>query len=157
MRLNPRATIIAGLNMGRLIRKWGHNHLVDMGWYPKFNGFENIKITYMPARCWEQRMLRDTNRRLWGAFVIESGDKPIYFGGDSDYGSHFKELGELISGLDYTMLGIGTFYPEWFMQPSHVFTAEAVQAFYDSGAKRLILMHMAHSTSATNLPACPYD
>lgn len=94
----------------------------------------------MPARRWEQRMLRDTNRRLWGAFVIESGDKPIYFGGDSDYGSHFKELGELISGLDYTMLGIGTFYPEWFMQPSHVFTAEAVQAFYDSGAKRLILM-----------------
>jgi len=100
----------------------------------------------MPARRWEQRMLRDTNRRLWGAFVIESGDKPIYFGDDSDYGSHFKELGELISGLDYIMLGIGTFHPEWFMQPSHVFTAEAVQAFYDSGAKRLILMHMAHST-----------
>jgi L-ascorbate metabolism protein UlaG (beta-lactamase superfamily) len=141
MRLNPRATLITGLNMGNLLRKWGSNHIVEMGWYQQFHGFENIKITYLPTRHWSRRMLRDTNKRLWGAFVIESGTQSIYFGSDSGYGSHYAELKDLFPKLDYSMLGVGAFQPEWFMQPVHMSPAEAVQAFHDSGAKHLIPMH----------------
>jgi L-ascorbate metabolism protein UlaG (beta-lactamase superfamily) len=115
--------------------------MVEMGWYQQFQGFENIKITYLPTRHWGRRLLRDTNKRLWGAFVIESETRSLYFGSDSGYGSHFKELSELFPNLDYAMLGIGAFQPEWFMQPVHMSPTEAIQAFHDSGAKHMIPMH----------------
>lgn len=141
MRINPRATLITGLNMGNLLRKWGSNHIVEMGWYQQFHGFENIKITYLPTRHWSRRMLRDTNKRLWGAFVIESGSQTVYFGSDSGYGSHYAEIKNLFPNLDYSLLGVGAFQPEWFMQPVHMSPAEAVQAFHDTGAKHFIPMH----------------
>jgi L-ascorbate metabolism protein UlaG (beta-lactamase superfamily) len=141
MKLNPTATIVCGLNMGRLLRRWGHNHIIEMGWYQQFSPINGIELTYMPTRHWSRRLFRDTNHRLWGSFMIKGNDKHIYFGSDSGFGSHYKELSSYFPEIDYAMLGIGAFMPEWFMSPVHTSPTEAVQAFNDTGAKCMIPMH----------------
>jgi L-ascorbate metabolism protein UlaG (beta-lactamase superfamily) len=85
--------------------------------------------------------LTDTNKRLWGGFMIESAAKTLYFAGDSGYGPHFKEIALAFPKIDIAMMGIGAFKPEWFMGSSHTSPAGAYQAFKDVAAKTLLPMH----------------
>ena len=66
-----------------------------------------------------KRGLFDTNSRLWGAFVIRTADKCIYFSGDSGYDSHFRDAQQIFGSFDYAILGIGAFEPVWFMRNAH--------------------------------------
>ena len=52
-----------------------------------------LKITLTPARHWSRRGLLDTNRSLWGGFVIEAGGVAVYHAGDSGYCDAFREVG----------------------------------------------------------------
>ena len=65
----------------------------------------------------------------------------MYFSGDSGYGSHFKQVGQLFPGLDVALMGAGAYAPRWFMGPNHQDPAQAVSAFHDTGAKILVPMH----------------
>lgn len=155
--LNPGATIITGLHMGHLLRRWSHNHILEMGWYQQTALPDGLKITFLPARHWARRLLRDTNHRLWGAFCIEHDSKTIYMGGDSGYGGHFGELPSLFPKIDLACMGIGAFMPEWFMSPVHMSPADAVQAFNDSGAHSLLPMHYGMLDLSDEPPGLPYQ
>ena len=141
--LNPRAKVLTGLRNEELLGKWSPKQRIESaGWFQQYNlGEQDLKITYLPTRHWSRRYLHDTNRHLWGAFMIESEGKTIYFGGDSGYSNHFKQTAELFPEIDVAMLGIGAFYPEWFMSASHTSPAEAINAFHDLGAHTFIPMH----------------
>jgi L-ascorbate metabolism protein UlaG (beta-lactamase superfamily) len=95
----------------------------------------------LPARHSSRRSVNDVNKRLWGAFVIKSKDKTIYYGGDSGYGSHYKEAGELYPDIDVALIGVGAYSPPWFMSPNHQDPQQAVQAFNDTRAKMMIPFH----------------
>jgi L-ascorbate metabolism protein UlaG (beta-lactamase superfamily) len=138
---NPQATMLTALQMEPLVRPWVGNMTVQQaGWYQQYltPGFS---VTFLPARHWCRRGLNDINRRLWGSFLIELDGRSIYFGADSGYDTHFKQTGELFTGIDVCMIGTGAYKPEWFMSPSHTSPQEAVQAFHDLGAKTFIPMH----------------
>jgi L-ascorbate metabolism protein UlaG (beta-lactamase superfamily) len=138
---NPQATILTALQMDTVIRPWIRNMTAQQaGWYQQYqtNGFS---ITFLPARHWCRRGLNDINRRLWGSFLIEIDGRTIYFGADSGYDTHFKQIGALFPNIDVCMIGAGAYKPEWFMSPSHTSPQEAVQAFHDLGAKTLLPMH----------------
>jgi L-ascorbate metabolism protein UlaG (beta-lactamase superfamily) len=140
----PEAIFLAGLQMEDLINDWKTptNKLQTAGWYQQFDlPGEGLKITFVPVRHWSRRGLFDTNKRLWGGFVIESEAAVIYFGGDSGYGSHFKEASEIFSQIDYFIVGIGAYSPQFVMKEIHNTPAEAVQGFLDSKARYLIPMH----------------
>lgn len=156
--LNPAATIFCGLNMGHLLRRWCHNHIVEMGWYQQVGTPEGLNFTFLPTRHWSRRLFRDTNQRLWGAFMIsDSGDRNIYMGGDSGYGGHYSELKELFPAIDLACLGIGAFMPEWFMSPVHMSPHDAVQAFNDTGAKTMIPMHYGMLDLSDEPAGLPYQ
>jgi L-ascorbate metabolism protein UlaG (beta-lactamase superfamily) len=130
--------------MEELFNEWKtpSNEVQIAGWYQKFSlPDENVKIFFLPARHWSRRGLFDTNKRLWGSFVIQSAAATVYFSGDSGFGSHYKELAELFPSIDYFIVGIGAYEPRWFMQPNHNAPEEVVQGFVDSKAKFLIPMH----------------
>jgi len=74
-------------------------------------------------------------------FIAQAGSDKIYFGGDSGYGRHYRQIAELFPKLDYFLVGIGSYEPRWFMEPSHNNPADAVHAFIDSGARFLVPMH----------------
>jgi L-ascorbate metabolism protein UlaG (beta-lactamase superfamily) len=140
---NNRPEILSGLRMD----KWMHKMLKDpkvqtAGWYQQYKtDTSEIKIYFMPARHWSKRHLWDTNKHLWGSFVIEANGKKIFFGGDSGYGCHFKQIAELCKGIDICILGIGSYKPVWFMSSNHTSPYDAVKAANEMQVKQLIPMH----------------
>ncbi|MCK7555892.1 MBL fold metallo-hydrolase [Chitinophaga sedimenti] len=139
---NPDATYLTGLRMKTLLHGLtGSNRIQEAGWYQQYRTPEAINIYYLPTRHWSRRGLGDTNKRLWGGFVIQGAGKTIYFGGDSGMGSHFAEVGQLFPQIDYALIGIGAYKPEFFMSQAHLSPTDAVTAFNDTHAKHMIPMH----------------
>ena len=139
----PNAKFLVGLGMEDLINAWKteSNEVQTAGWFQEYNTDERVKIAFVPVRHWCRRGLTDTNKRLWGGFVISGAGKTIYFGGDSGFGSHYRETAQVFGAIDYFIIGIGAYEPRWFMEPNHNNPADAFLAFLDSGAKTLVPMH----------------
>jgi L-ascorbate metabolism protein UlaG (beta-lactamase superfamily) len=141
---NPDATWLCGLGLDTLLLKdWtGSSKIQAAGWYQQYllNGAP-LNISYLPTRHWSRRGLSDTNKSLWGAFLIEGNGKKIYFGGDSGYGSHTRKVHELFGEVDYYLAGIGAFAPRWFMAPSHMHPEEAARSANEMKAKNFLPMH----------------
>jgi L-ascorbate metabolism protein UlaG (beta-lactamase superfamily) len=142
-KLNPEIQYFTGLNMDKIMRKFLHKAAgQSAGWYQQFNttglGFN---LYFLPTRHWSKRGFFDTNKRLWGSFILEIDGKTIYFGGDSGYGSHYKEIVSLFPNIDIAILGIGAYEPEWFMESNHSSPEKSYQAFLDLNAKQFIPMH----------------
>lgn len=142
-RNNPEAVFLTGLHLDSTLKGWVRNHNIQAaGWYQQYlTDMHELRITYMPSRHWARRNLTDTNNHLWGAFAIQAGGKTIYFSGDSGYGSHFKEAGEMFPDIDVCIIGIGAYSPRWFMSPNHIDPENAVKAFAETGARRMLPMH----------------
>ncbi len=155
----PNATFLGGLEMQDLFDDWKTetNKVENAGWYQQFDSGEDLKITFVPTRHWSRRGLLDTNQRLWGGFVIEGAGKKIYHGGDSGFGSHYKELFETFGEIDYFLIGIGAFEPRWIMQPNHNNPEDAFQAFVDAKAKTLIPMHYGTFDLSDEPPNLPLE
>ncbi len=140
----PDATILAGLRMDELLKDWKSpkTEIKTAGWFQQFSlKIDKIKISFLPSRHWSKRGLFDTNWRLWGSFIIQAAGKTIYFGGDSGYDSHYKQLSELFPKIDFFIVGIGAYSPRWFMKANHNSPEEAFRGFVDSKADFLIPMH----------------
>ncbi len=139
-----RPAVLTSLKMKSVIGSWlGEDaEIQEAGWYQRYNLFsDKIRITYLPSRHWCRRGVSDLNLRLWGSFMIETPETVIYFGSDSGYGAHFKQIGNVFPKIDYALLGIGSYRPAYMMKESHTNPKEAKKAFQDLGAKRLIPMH----------------
>jgi L-ascorbate metabolism protein UlaG (beta-lactamase superfamily) len=145
---NPGAKILCGLKLDNLIGEWINNPIQTAGWYQQFDTRDNLKITFLPARHWANRSIFDVNTTLWGGFMIQQGDKCIYYGGDSGYGSHFNDIGKLFPDIDIALIGAGAYAPTWFMSPHHQDPYHALKAFHDVGAKTLIPFHYGTFDSA---------
>ena len=139
---NPKAKFLTGLKMESLLNKWvKNNEIQEAGWYQKYNLDNKVEISFLPSRHWSNRSLGDKNERLWGAFILKSNKKTIYFGGDSGYGSHFKKVGNLFSKIDVALIGAGAYSPRWFMSPNHQDPQDAIKAFNDTKASMMIPFH----------------
>jgi L-ascorbate metabolism protein UlaG (beta-lactamase superfamily) len=140
--LNPKAIVLTGLEIGKLLRSWKiANTIIEAGWYQQYVADEKINFTYLPAKHWNRRGLKDMNEMLWGSFMIESKESTIYFGADSGLGIHFEEIAGMFPAIDYALLGIGAYKPEWFMHTAHTGPADALLAFEKLKAKYFIPMH----------------
>ena len=154
----PDAKILTGLRMNELLNDWNtsKSEIYTAGWYQQFKlPTDKIKVSFLPSRHWSRRGLFDTNWRLWGAFVIQGAGVTIYFGGDSGYGNHYKELAELFPKIDYFIVGIGAYKPQFIMKPNHNTPAEAFQGFLDAKAVALIPMHFGRFDLSDEPPGEP--
>jgi L-ascorbate metabolism protein UlaG (beta-lactamase superfamily) len=97
---------------------------------------EDIAVSLCPMRHWSARGVRDHNRALWAAFVIETPAGRIFHVGDSGYGDghYFKSARVRYGPFRLAILPIGHYEPRWFMRDQHMNPAESVQAFLDCGA-----------------------
>jgi N-acyl-phosphatidylethanolamine-hydrolysing phospholipase D len=114
--------------------------VVELDWFESFT-YQETTYRLLPSQHWTKRTLGDTNRRLWGSWLIEGGGKKVFFTGDTGYFLGFKEFGEKFGPMDAALLPIGGYEPRWFMKPYHMNPQEAVQAFLDLKAKVLIPAH----------------
>lgn len=154
----PNAKFLAGLGSEDVLSVWSgnENRVRTAGWYQQFAiDDEDIKITFIPVRHWSRRGLTDTNRRLWGGYIIEGAGKTFYHGGDSGYGNHYAEMAEVFPDIDYFIIGIGSYAPRWFMKPNHNNPEDAWKAFKDSKATYLVPMHYATFDMTDEPPSEP--
>ncbi len=135
--LNPNVKFLIPLNMGKILQKYTKNY-EEAGWFQKFNS--EIDITLLPAYHWHRRGLMDFNKILWGSFLIQNSKTSIYFGGDSAYSKHFKEI-KKVANIDIALISIGAYKPKFIMSNSHTSPNEAIKASNDLGAKVFIPMH----------------
>ncbi|MGN7385160.1 MBL fold metallo-hydrolase [Paenibacillus sp. SAFN-117] len=75
----------------------------------------------------------------------------VYFAGDSGYFRGFREIGRRFN-IDYALLPIGAYEPEWFMSTQHVTPEEAVQALEDCGGQVMVPMHYGAFRLADDTP-----
>lgn len=101
---------------------------------------KGLFITLTPSKHWSKRTPFDTNKALWGGYVIQNSEHTLYHAGDSAYGEHFKEIGEKFD-IDEAFLPIGAYRPEVIMKHNHLNPPEALQAAEDLRAKTLIPIH----------------
>jgi L-ascorbate metabolism protein UlaG (beta-lactamase superfamily) len=142
--LNPTAIVLTGLEIGNLLRAWKiTNTIIEAGWFQQYPTDDALHITYLPAKHWNRRALKDLNEMLWGSFMLQSENLTVYFGADSGMGIHFSMIADLYPTIDYAFLGIGAYMPEWFMYPAHTSPADALVAFKQLNADFLVPMHHA--------------
>ena len=124
----------------RSLRRAGATRLVELDWWePISQGEANVLLT--PAQHFSARGVHDRNRALWGSFVVETPHIRLYFGVDSGYADHFREIGQRCGAPDVALLPIGAYEPRWFMRDMHMNPAEAVQTHLDLEARLSIAMH----------------
>ena len=138
---NPRMKVFCGLGMRDLIRGWLPDiQVIEAGWYQRWEE-GRLKITFLPAQHWSKRSLNDGGLRLWGAFMLQTDDLSVYYGGDTGYSSHFTEIEELFGAPDYALLGIGAYKPRWFMQANHISPYDSLTAASQMKARITIPMN----------------
>ena len=137
--------VATALKLGKYFTKNGFNDVTELDWYDEIK-ISDIKITFVPAVHWSKRSLWDTNKTLWGSFLIEYKDKKFFFACDTGYGGIYKKLGEKYGPIDLTFINIGAynFYP---MAPKkdksiyHTNPEEALNIGQDLKSKKVLGMH----------------
>jgi L-ascorbate metabolism protein UlaG (beta-lactamase superfamily) len=140
--VNPGVQFFVPLNAGVLLKKLGAKNITEAGWFQEFPvAGSQLRIVFLPARHWNKRGLTDTNRELWGSFMLSSGNTNHYFAGDTAPAKHFAEIKQLFPVIDHAFMPVGAYKPEYMMRYAHMSPQEAVDAFHTLGAKTFVPMH----------------
>lgn len=139
------------LGDGAWFKKRGFTKVDEAMWWDSFlHG--DMQLSFLPARHWSQRGIFDRNKSLWGSWMVQGAGQTIYFGGDTAYGDHFKNIAEHYPRIDYALMPIGPLAPDGLMRHSHINAEEAVTSFFDLGARTMIPMHWGTYRLGTDHP-----
>ena len=136
--------VILPLKLGKYFRNY--KDVNELDWYEKIQVTEDIRVTLLPAVHWSKRSLWDTNKTLWGNFLIEYKNKKILFACDTGIGNIYKDLGNKFGPIDITFINIGAynFFPIMPVKDKSVYHTnpeEALQVARDLKSKKVIGMH----------------
>ena len=145
-RQNPQMQVLSSLRMGALLRGMAPALPVqEAGWWQQYDLGPDapLEIIYLPAAHWHRRGLADTNRVLWGSFLIRvrASEKLIYFAGDTAYDDHFAAIEQQFGPIDIALMPIGAYKPAFMMARSHVNPHEAAKAANVLRAGHVVPMH----------------
>ncbi len=122
------------------LMRWGvrSDKIVVADWWNEFAVADDLKLVATPARHFSGRGFT-RNTTLWCSWVIQSPMGSLYFGADSGYGSHFKEIGEKYGPFDLTMIECGQYNANW--ANIHAMPEESVQAHKDLKGEQMMTIH----------------
>ena len=129
--------IVVPFEVGNLVHDLGFHSVNELHYWETFE-MGPLRITLTPAHHWGARMLHDSHRGF-GGFIIEVGGRTIYHCGDTAYFEGFREIGARHE-IDVALLPIGAYDPPSGREV-HMNPEEALKAFVELGAKRMVPMH----------------
>lgn len=139
--LHPNIHWVVPMRLAPWFVRRGIKNVTEIGWWQNHE-IKNSKVTAVPAQHFSGRTLWDTNKTHWNGYVLETAGKRIYFTGDTGYNpKDFKEIGNRFSYMDLSLIPIGTYSPQKFMQPVHICPQEAVQIHEDVKSRFSLGMH----------------
>lgn len=118
-----------------LIRDLGFRRVAELQWGESLK-VSGLKFTAREVNHWGARTFFDKHRG-YNAYLVESPDHRVLYGGDSAYQDHFKDL----RGIDLAILGIGGYDP--YVQ-AHATPEQAWAMANHMRAEHLLPIH--HST-----------
>ena len=135
--------VLTPLKLSKYFIRNGFKHVNELDWYDEIKINDDIKVTLLPAVQWSKRTLTDTNKTLWGNFLIEYKNKRIFFGCDTGYGNIYKKLGQQFGPIDLTFINIGAydFRPMFNKSIYHATPEEALNIAQDLKSNKVIGMH----------------
>ena len=138
------AKVLMPLKMSKYFRKFKNK--TEMDWYEEIVINKDLKVTLLSAVHWSKRTLFDTNKTLWGSFLLHYKNKKILFCSDTGIGDIYKKLGEEYGPIDLTFINIGAynFYPIMPIKDKSVYHTnpeEALQIGRDLKSKKILGMH----------------
>ena len=138
--------VLLPLKLGKYFSRNGYKDVNEMDWYEEIEINKNLKITFLPAVHWSKRSLTDTNKTLWGNFLIEYNGKKLLFGCDTGIGNIYKDIGNKYGPIDLTFINIGAynFYPIMPYKDKSIYHTnpeEALEVAKNLKSKKVIGMH----------------
>jgi L-ascorbate metabolism protein UlaG (beta-lactamase superfamily) len=129
--------IVVPFEVGNLVHDLGFHSVHELHYWESYQ-HGPLRITLTPCHHWGARMLHDSHRGF-GGFVIEVGGRAIFHCGDTAYFEGFKEIGER-HAIDVALMPIGAYDPPSGREV-HMNPEEALRAFMELGARRMVPMH----------------
>jgi L-ascorbate metabolism protein UlaG (beta-lactamase superfamily) len=131
---------VVPLGVAAHLVKWGvaASRITELDWWETAT-VDGVFLAAAPARHFSGRGLRDRDKTLWCSWVLKSGEQSVYFGGDSGYDTHFKEIGQKYGPFDLTMLECGQYNEAW--QYIHMMPEQTAQAHLDLRGNVLMPTH----------------
>lgn len=126
----PHADWVVPLGLSPFLRERGATKVYEMDWWQQM-AIGGLGLTCTPAQHFSARSLGDRNRTLWCSWCVRSGERSVYFAGDTGYHPDFAEIGQKCGPFDAALIPIGAYEPRWFMKTMHMNPEEAVKAFRD--------------------------
>ena len=136
----PGKVIFCPVGVGRLLSNVGASRIVEVSWGESVE-FEGVDLFCLPAQHGSARTPFDRNCSLWCGWLLQTSERRAAFIGDSGYAPIFTEIGEAFGPIDFAMIPIGAYRPEWFMRPLHMNPEEAVRVHLDLKARQSVAMH----------------
>jgi len=139
---HKKSKVLVPLKLSKYFTRNGFKDVNELDWYDEIK-VNDLKITFLPAVHWSKRTLTDTNKTLWGNFLIEYKDKKVLFACDTGYGDVYKDLGKKYGPIDLTFINIGAydFRPMFEKSVYHTNPEEALNIAQDLKSKKVIGMH----------------
>ncbi|KAK7426568.1 hypothetical protein QQZ08_006898 [Neonectria magnoliae] len=171
---NPEAQFFVGLGLEKWFRKTGLNHVTELDWWEDADLTVSVKdgnqerditarISCLPCQHTSARTPFDKDTTLWCSWAVRSGEKSVWFGGDTgyrgvpflppgvdDYGvdlehlprcPQFKQIGELRGPFDLGLIPIGAYSPRAAFSPMHANPFDSVEIFQDTRCQRAMGIH----------------
>lgn len=132
-----RPSIIVPQHVRDIVFDLGFSDVVELKWWESTR-LGDLTITHTPSNHWGARIIRDMHRGF-GGFVLQSNNHSLYHAGDTAYFDGFHEIGRRLHP-EIALLPIGAYNPPSF-RAVHTSPEDAVQAFLDLRAERMIPMH----------------
>ncbi|KAK3102088.1 hypothetical protein FSP39_008636 [Pinctada imbricata] len=121
----------------------GCNNVVELSWWEEAHhpGKENIMFACTPTQHWSNRSPFDSNKTLWGSWVIKGPNHSFYFTGDSAYCAGFRQIGRKYGPFTLAAIPVGAYEPQKTLKYHHVNPEEAVQIHEDVKAQSSVAIH----------------
>ncbi len=129
--------IVVPTGVGNLVHDLGFHTVHELDEWEQVQ-LGPLRVSLTPCAHWGARMLHDSHRGF-GGFVIEANERSIFHCGDSAYFSGFEEIGKRFP-IEVALLPIGA-YDAPSRREVHMNPEEAVRAFLELGAEKLVPMH----------------
>ncbi len=128
----------------------------DMDWWDILN-IKDRRITFVPAKHFSNRGATDRNYALWGGYVFETSEGPVYFAGDTGFGIHYQLLKEKYGPMRFSILPIAPIEPRYFMADVHQDAREAVMAHKVLESQKSMGIHFGTFKQASDAMRAPID
>lgn len=102
---------------------------------------DGFKFTCVPSQHWSKRGAFDTNKALWGGWIVEGKGGRFYFTGDTGYCPVFKAIGHRFKDISVSAIPVGAYEPRFFMKAQHVNREEAVMIHQEVKSRNSLGIH----------------